>query len=176
MSEHHDEFLAEITEEFLARLPAEIDRDRVREEWHLVRGRGLSKETLQVSYALLSVRYREALSVIKQLCELSELDDVLIDVDQEQATLSDKIIDYYEKRDEKFREAVKKGGSVKATRMNILKEETIRLYKQGTWKNATQAAMEITPKIVQYSKGRGDLLPSTQKPLAWIREYIKKQK
>lgn len=66
------------------------------------------------------------------------------------------------------------GGLTRATKFKRLEEETIRLYLEGKWKSDPLAAEEITPKIVLMSKdGNGDLLPSTTKPLQWIRKYKK---
>ena len=60
--------------------------------------------------------------------------------------------------------------------MKKLEEETIRLYKSGSWRSAPLAAQEITPKVVEHSKGgRGELMQSTTKPLEWIRAYVKAQ-
>jgi len=68
----------------------------------------------------------------------------------------------------------KKGGDARSSKFQLLQSETIKLYKMGTWKSVPIAAQEITPKIVALSKdSNGDLLPSTTKPLEWIREHKK---
>lgn len=69
------------------------------------------------------------------------------------------------------------GGEARAKKYKALEEETIRLYLAGTWKSVPSAAHEITPKIVALSKnGNGDLLPTTTKPLEWIRAYKRRNK
>lgn len=69
------------------------------------------------------------------------------------------------------------GGLGRTAKLEALEVETIRLYKAGTWRSAPLAAENITPLIVEMSKnGNGDLLPSTGKPLAWIRAHIKATK
>lgn len=71
----------------------------------------------------------------------------------------------------------KKGGDARANLFDKLEEETIRLYVEGNWKSAPEAALEITPLIVQMLKnGNGDLAPTTTKPLAWIRAYKRQEK
>jgi hypothetical protein len=69
------------------------------------------------------------------------------------------------------------GGEGRARKFKHLKDETIRLFLSQEWKSAPIAAQSITPQIVALSKnGRGDLLPSTTKPLEWIRAHKKMQK
>ena len=73
-------------------------------------------------------------------------------------------------------EIARSGGEGRAAKYQALEAETIRLYLEKEWK-APAAAKEITPKIVALSKGgAGDLAPTTQKPLEWIRAYIRAQK
>ena len=69
------------------------------------------------------------------------------------------------------------GGEGRAAKFRLLEAETIRMFEAGSWRTAPAAAVDITPVIVELSKkGNGNLLPSTTKPLAWIRAHIKKQK
>lgn len=72
----------------------------------------------------------------------------------------------------KAQEIARRGPRVRKAKMDVLEAETIRRYEQGTWKSLPAAAHEITPLIVAFSKnGNGDLLPSTTKPLEWIRAH-----
>lgn len=74
-------------------------------------------------------------------------------------------------------EIARKGGLGKKPKLDRLEAETIRLYELGKWGSAPKAALEITPQIVKISTGgNGDLLPSTTKPLEWIRAYEKRKK
>jgi hypothetical protein len=85
-----------------------------------------------------------------------------------------KIITSLEQRPSKI---AKNAGDARGAKFKLLEDETIRLYKAGKWDSVPLAAEEITPKIVTMSKkGRGDLRPSTTKPLEWIRAYNKKKK
>ena len=73
-------------------------------------------------------------------------------------------------------EIARSGGEGRAAKYKALEAETIRLYLEKKW-SAPEAAREITPQIVALSKnGGGDLAPTTQKPLEWIRAYIRGQK
>jgi hypothetical protein len=75
------------------------------------------------------------------------------------------------------RSIASKGGQGRAAKLDRLEAETIRLYTTGTWKSVPEAALAITPIIVEMSKdGKGDLFASTTKPLEWIRAYNKAQK
>lgn len=74
-------------------------------------------------------------------------------------------------------EKAKNAAEVRAEKFKSLEAETIRLYESGKWASVPLAAAEITPKIVAMSRNRnGDLLPSTTKPLEWIRAHNKKKK
>jgi hypothetical protein len=70
-------------------------------------------------------------------------------------------------------------GKGRAAKFKLLEDETIRLYKEGIkrWptgkSHVPTAALEITPKIVAFSKGICDLFPTTTKPLEWIRAHVK---
>ena len=76
----------------------------------------------------------------------------------------------------------KSGGDGRASKFKPLEAETIRLFNAGSltpnpWTTSPEAALEITPKIVAMSRdNKGNLSPSTTKPLEWIRSYIKSQK
>lgn len=64
------------------------------------------------------------------------------------------------------------GGLGKAAKLKALQDATIALYEAGTWPSVPLAAIDITPVVVEMSKnGNGDLAPTTNKPLQWIREY-----
>lgn len=74
-------------------------------------------------------------------------------------------------------EIAKSGGDGRSAKYKALEAETIRLYVAGEWASTPAAAQEITPKIVALSKkGAGDLAPTTQKPLEWIRAHVRSQK
>jgi hypothetical protein len=72
----------------------------------------------------------------------------------------------------------KTGGDRRKEQFAALEAETIRLYKLGkhTWpegrSHVPKAAEEITPKIVIFSKGKGNLFSTTTKPIEWIRHHI----
>jgi hypothetical protein len=61
---------------------------------------------------------------------------------------------------------------------DVLLDATIRLYEQGQWKTASEAARQIAPQIVKLAadlagrrSGRPLLRNGTGKPLEWIRRY-----
>jgi hypothetical protein len=66
------------------------------------------------------------------------------------------------------------GGAGKSAKLEALKAETISKYKAGKWDSVPLAAQAIAPEIVELSKKNGPaLLPTTTKPLEWIRAYRK---
>lgn len=78
---------------------------------------------------------------------------------------------------DKAQEIARRGPEVRKAKMELLKAETIKLFEQGKWKSVPTAAHEITPLIVALSKnGNGDLLPTTTKPLEWIRAHKSRSK
>lgn len=98
--------------------------------------------------------------------------------DSHAATTIEKVVALSNKVHKKKSQSIAKiGGDTRSSKFKKLQSETIRLYKLGTWKSVPIAAQEITPSIVEFSKkGNGDLLPSTKKPLEWIREYERAKK
>jgi hypothetical protein len=88
----------------------------------------------------------------------------------------DAIVDYHSART-RASEIAKAGGDGKAAKYKALEAETLRRYSAQDWPSVPAAALEITPHIVAMSKnGLGDLMPSTTKPLEWIRAYKRAQK
>lgn len=66
------------------------------------------------------------------------------------------------------------GGASRSSKLKALEEATIKMYTEGQWDSVPLAAQEITPKIVALSKKNGpNLLPTTTKPIEWIRAYKK---
>lgn len=84
------------------------------------------------------------------------------------------------KADQKIEQSTKiaeAGGNGRALKFKSLQAATIELYKAGNWPSIPLAALEITPKIIALSKkGNGELVPTTTKPIQWIRAYVKSQK
>jgi hypothetical protein len=75
------------------------------------------------------------------------------------------------------KKVAKTGGEGRASKYKTLEQETIRLYLSREWDSVPSAAQEITPLIVKMSKnGAGDLLPTTTKPLQWIRAFNRARK
>ena len=65
------------------------------------------------------------------------------------------------------------GGAGRSAKLKVLEAETIRLYEAGKWDSTPLAAQEIAPLIVAFSAKEGPrLMPSTTKPLEWIRAYL----
>tara|TARA_R110001599_G_scaffold159052_2_gene346201 strand:- start:11041 stop:11517 length:477 start_codon:yes stop_codon:yes gene_type:complete len=88
---------------------------------------------------------------------------------------SETLLPAWEKQ--KAKKLATKAGKGRALKYESCEKETIRLYLAGNWKSAPDAALDITPQIVKFSKKeKADLLPSTIKPLEWIRKYNKTQK
>ncbi|SDE53873.1 hypothetical protein SAMN05428966_10916 [Massilia sp. PDC64] len=78
---------------------------------------------------------------------------------------------------DKAQEIARRGPEVRKAKMELLKAETIKLFEQRKWKSVPAAAHDITPVIVALSKnGNGDLLPTTTKPLEWIRAHKSRPK
>jgi hypothetical protein len=77
----------------------------------------------------------------------------------------------------KSKNIARSGGAGRAEKFKALESATIKLYQAGKWASAPLAAQEIAPQIVALSShGNGDLLPSTTRPLQWIRAHIKSLK
>lgn len=69
------------------------------------------------------------------------------------------------------------GGAGRSVKLKILQAETIRLYEAGKWDSTPLAAQEIAPAIVALSAKEGPkLMPSTTKPLEWIRSHLKSKR
>ncbi|WP_426104824.1 hypothetical protein [Massilia sp. TSP1-1-2] len=66
----------------------------------------------------------------------------------------------------------KAGGDARSAKIKACEQETIRLYKLGRWGSLPEAALAITPQVVEFSKNHTKLQPSTTRPLKWIRAYV----
>jgi hypothetical protein len=169
-----DEFINELTEEFLSGGMANYDVDRVREKIKKLRQENHCAIFLEMHFAVISILLEDSIEASKRLRASMELDEFVIDCHVEEARLLDLIIGYL---DRKPVELAKAGGAGRSAKFKILETETVRLYELGNWKSIPIAAQEITPRIVALSKdSNGDLLPSTTKPLEWIRAFRKSQK
>ena len=98
--------------------------------------------------------------------------------DSHAATTIEKVVALSNKVHKKKSQSIaKSGGDARSEKYKPLREETIRLFENGTWASVPLAAMDITPNIVALSKnGNGHLGPTTTKPLEWIREHKKLKK
>jgi len=171
---YSDEFINKITEEFLSGGMAKYDVDRVREKIKKLRQENHCALFLEMHFAVISILLEDSIEASKRLMASMELDELVTDCHVEEARLLNLIIGYL---DGKPVELAKSGGAGRSAKFKMLEAETIRLYELGKWKSVPIAAQEITPKIVALSKnGNGDLLPSTTKPLEWIRAFKKSQK
>lgn len=69
------------------------------------------------------------------------------------------------------------GGAGRSAKLKVLEAETIRLYEAGKWDSVPLAAQAITPAVVEFSKKNGPkLLPSTAKPIEWIRDHLRSKR
>lgn len=174
-SEYSEEFIEKITEEFLSGGLVTADRvERVRNEIAKVRERNHNAIFLEMLYALRNISFEDSLTANKMLMEVVDMNDLVEQCFQKELELSDVIIKYL---DSKPKAVARAGGEGRAAKFASLKAETIKLFNEGSWKSLPDAALEITPKIVAYSKpNNGNLLPTTTKPLEWLREYAKAEK
>jgi hypothetical protein len=171
------ELINRITDEFLSTFEGD-HAGRVRAELKKIREENYDPLLLEMYFAMVKVNYEDAVSVIGRSIEadkqLEKLDSEMHGVQDARIAIAGKMISYLTCLP---RERAKKGGDAKSARLRPAETETIRLYKLGTWKSASLAAAEITPQIVAFSRnGKGDLSPSTTKPLEWIRAYVRSQK
>lgn len=174
------EFVEHFVPQFFAELPPENCK-KVTKRFMAIRQRKLSAPALELLLAKAWVNFQNALELI---CQLHKSDNP-IDSTSEAYNLEDDVTDQVLEQLlqqvnlllQKPKEIARKGGLGRAAKYDRLREQTIRLYERQTWKNAATAALAITPQIVEMSRnGNGDLAPTTSKPLAWIREYIRMKK
>ncbi len=177
-NELDDEFIDKITAPFFEILHEE-DVEKVKEEFHAIHNRKHDPLILELMLAKSQVDLKTTFQHWEQFISSNEQVDLLmIEATKLEHDGTDKILEHLiqkvEKLTQKPKDIARKGGLGRAAKYDRLKEETIRLYENQTWKNAATAALAITPQIVEMSRnGNGDLAPTTSKPLAWIREYIR---
>lgn len=172
--EYSDDFIEKLTEEFLTGGLAGDNVERVRSKIKEVRMKNHHPIFLEMQYAALLVRHEDTHTAIHKLQEVIDLDEQVYDLASKELRLADLQIEFFSLRASSI---AQKGGMGRSAKYKILEEETIRLYKGGTWKSVPQAAAEITPQIVNLSRnGNGDLMSTTTKPLEWIRSYVKSKK
>ena len=187
-AEYSTEFIEKITESFLSDL-GDADRiSRVRAELVRVREKNHDALFLEMSFALKNVIHQESLEASRKLIEVIDLDDAIKALFDEELRLANILLAYSESKPS---EIAKSGGDGRAEKLKVLENETIRLYKiklehresKGS-PNMTRKrtsipldAQEITPLIVKLSTKNGvNLLPTTTRPLAWLRAFVKSQK
>jgi hypothetical protein len=171
------ELINKLTDEFLSTLEGD-HAERVRVELKKIREHNYDPLFLEMYFAMIKVNYEDAVGVIAKSIEadeqLAKLDSEMQGINDARMAKTGKMITYLTRLPS---ERAKKGGDAKSARLRPAEAQTIKLYKLGTWKSAALAAAELTPQIVAYSRnGKGDLSPSTTKPLEWIRAYLRSQK
>ena len=174
------EFVEHFFPQFFAELPAE-NYEKVTKRFRAIRQRKLSAPALELLLAKSWVNFQNALELIRQLQGKDNLADSIIEANDLENDVTDQVLKLILQQVshliQKPKDIARKGGLGRAAKYDRLREETIRLYESQTWKNAATAALAITPQIVEMSRnGNGDLAPTTTKPLAWIREYIRMKK
>lgn len=179
-AEYPEEFLNKLTEQFVTGGLASGREDRVRAEIIKVRERNYDSLFLEMYFALKNTHHEDAIEALKACHEVMEFDEVIRISHEAEAELTSKMLNYLERKPSIV---AKKGGEGRAAKFRALEAETIRLYKlgQANWpsgrNHAPAAALAITPQIVEFSlKGDGDLSPTTNKPLEWIRSHINAMK
>ncbi|WP_426113695.1 hypothetical protein [Massilia sp. PWRC2] len=171
------EFLNDLTERIITGLGGGVE-ERFRVEIAKVRAANHDPIFMEILMARKNMLLDDAIRHIGKMVEVSEADDGEIDRLKAGVRLLDQLLEYH---DEKSSAVAKSGGDGRAAKIKALEDETIRLYKLGpdgdAWptgkSHAPTAALEITPKVVAFSKGRGNLLRTTTKPLEWIRAHLK---
>jgi hypothetical protein len=167
----------------------EFDR-KVDEAHKKIQAKNLPKEALERLLAKQLVMshefYYKVQSCLKALDTDVPSDPVLDDLVVMAVDSLDRQIESAKRREaeisalkNKPKEIAGKGGLGRKRKFDVLEEETIRIYEAGKskWTSLPIAAQDITPIIVAMSKdGNGDLLPSTTKPLEWIRAHVKRGK
>jgi hypothetical protein len=172
--EAFDEFIEKITDDMLSKVKHLCNLEDVKRELEIIRQAKRSVHLLEIKFAINKVLLEKAIETVNQLVKIAEMDDAYITCLEHEADLSDTMIDHFEKKPKKLAQS---GGEGRAAKFAILEEKTIMLYEAGIddWDSIPDAATKITPEIVALSKnGNGDLLPSTIKPLQWIRKYVRK--
>lgn len=174
-NKYSDEFIKNITEEFLSGGLVRPDHmERVRNEIAKVRQHDYCAIFLEMFFALRNVHFEDSLEASERLMEVVDMDELIKLSLEAELDLSELIINYL---DSKPKAVAKAGGQGRAAKFASLKAETIRLFNEGSWKSVPTAALAITPKIVAHSKpNNGNLLPTTTKPLEWLREHVKAEK
>lgn len=192
MKKIHDQYSADfidkLTEQFISGPMARGNEDRIRAEILKVRARDYSPLFLEMYFAVISIQLEDAIKFVNMSLNAMEIDDLVIDAFHEETALTDKILAYHEGRSVAVAKA---GGDGRAAKLKDLEKETIKLYQAmledrdsvcnpdsaGKRTSIPLVAQKITPLIVDLSKRNGvNLLPTTTKPLAWIRAYVKSQK
>jgi hypothetical protein len=168
------EFVDRLTEDFLSGPLAQYDRQRIAKKIIEVRKADHCPIFLEMLHAVYLVQLEDAIKCIREWGEISKLDDLVNECYEEEAKISNVHIAYLAN---KPRLVAKTGGDARSALFKALEVETIRLYKLGKWMSLPLAALEITPKIVAFSRhGKGDLAETTNKPLEWLRKYVKSEK
>lgn len=175
------EFIDRLTEEFISGGMAHGNEERVRAEILKVRAKNHSALFLEMHFAVKNIQLEDAMTAIRMSTKVMEDDDISIALYQKDADLADEMLAYHEGRSVAV---AKSGGDGRAAKFDRDKAETIRLYEigkaAGKWQtgrhHVPDAALEITPQIVSFSKGRGNLVATTTMPKTWIKEHIKAQR
>lgn len=162
------------TEDFLSGPLAQYDRQRIAKKIIEVREADYCPIFLEMLHAVYLVQLEDAIKCIRGWGEISQLDDVVNECYEEEAKMFNMQIAHLTN---KPRLVAKTGGDARSALFKALEVETIRLYKLGKWRSLPLAARDITPKIVALSRhGNGDLVETTNKPLEWLRKYVKSEK
>jgi len=176
--QYSEEFINKLTDDFLLGPMAIGKEARIRSEILKVREKNYSALFLEMYFAVKTVLLEDAIVALKISNNAMEFDELIIGAFEAETRLTDNIISFYEERPSQI---AKSGGKGRAAKFDDARAETIRLYEQGKaagkWQtgrhHVPDAALEITPQIVAFSKGKSNLLPTTDMPKKWIRAYLK---
>ena len=175
------EFIEKITENFLSGVSDSDRVSRVRTEIARVRQKNHDALFLEMLLALQNVNHQDSLEASRKLMEVINLDDSIKQLFGEELRLANMLLTYSESKPSAI---AKTGGDGRAAKFDDDKAETIRLYEigkaAGNWQtgrhHVPDAALEITPQIVSFSKGKGNLVATTEMPKTWIKKHIKAQR
>lgn len=176
-----DESIDRIIWQFFVIIPQE-DVAIVKEEFDAIRKNKYLTVWLELMLAKSRIDFKKFSRLYRELEAMDARADALMtkatNLKQDVANrILEQLVQQMNHLIQKPKDIARKGGLGRAAKYDRLREATIRLYESKTWKNAVTAALAITPQIVEMSRnGNGDLAPTTTKPLAWIREYIRMKK
>ena len=154
-------------------------KDRIRNEIKKIREKNHDAIFLEMYFAVRNILLEDAFTAVRMSHEAMQNDELIIDLYEADASLADKMLAYHEGKTSLIAQL---GGKGRAAKYDEDKAETIRLYEAGKvagkWEtgrhHVPDAALEITPQIVAFSRGKGNLVATTTMPKSWIKEHLKR--